>query len=488
MRNPGKERMTSGFGRHLHVFLFALYPILLLYQQNLGEAAWARTIHPILVALALALLLWLGLGFLLADRDKRAVAAIVILLAAWYYKLILDLLAAALEPLLPGSVPLFAHALLVASVAAALFFIRRSSRSFTNASRILRAITFILVAWSLGAIILHHARGIGGRQDRQPLRTNEFTPLPSAAAKPDIYCIFLDEFASLESVRTLFGLDQSRFAARLRGSGFFIAEKSRGLHLETPAAIASVLNMENVPARGNATSLVQRNKVARFLKENGYAIYDFPYLDLAAQDLAQEHVALPLTDRSIFFDDFTKALFDMSVLYALSRNWQMDEGQYLSYVRHQVLYVFEQLPAIARRPGPKFVLVHLYSPHVPFVFNRDGGAVPPEHSLDYSQRKYYLEQYLYISRRAAGMAEAILRESSTPPIILLMSDHGYRGSFRKPLLHVVPLAEKRKVFLAMHLPGYPASQLDPALAPVNVFRMIFNHYFGQNLPLQSNPE
>ncbi len=113
------------------------------------------------------------------------------------------------------------------------------------------------------------------------------------------------------------------------------------------------------------------------------------------------------------------------------------------------------MPAVARRPGPKFVLVHLYSPHVPFVFNRDGGAVPPEHSLDYAQRKYYLEQYLYISRRVTGMAEAILKESASPPIVLILSDHGYRGSFRKPLLHVVPLAGKRKVFLAMHLPGYP---------------------------------
>jgi hypothetical protein len=228
--------------------------------------------------------------------------------------------------------------------------------------------------------------------------------------------------------------------------------------------------------------------VARFLSENGYAIYDFPYLDLAAQDLAREHFALPLTDKSIFFDDFYKALFDMSALYALSRDWQMDEGQYLSYVRQQVLYVFERMPAVARRPGPKFVLVHLFSPHVPFIFDKDGGAVPAEHSLDYSQRKYYLEQYLYISRRVAGMAEAILRASASPPIILLLSDHGYRGSFRKPLLHVVPLAEKRKVFLAMHLPGYPDSQLDPALAPVNIFRLIFDHYFGQHLPLLNNPE
>lgn len=105
-----------------------------------------------------------------------------------------------------------------------------------------------------------------------------------------------------------------------------------------------------------------------------------------------------------------------------------------------------------------------------------------EHHIDYSDRKYYLEQYLYISRRITETAEMILKESATPPIIIFQSDHGYRGSFRKPLLLIVPNSEKRKIFLSLYLPGYPYKQIDPNLSPINVFRMIFNHYFGQNLP------
>lgn len=470
--------------RHLYVFLFSLYPILFLYQQNISEVAFSKTIPPMLVSLVLTAFLWLGLGFIYSDREKRAVIVFIILLVVFYYKLILDMLNEILKPMLRSSALLFSHVLLFALLTLALFLIRRSKRSFLNAGKILNAIICVLLAWNLGTIILHHARNTGARNARQLLQKNEFHKPPSAASKPDIYCIFLDEFASLECVKKLFDYDNSKFAERLRGAGFFIAEKSRCLHVVTPYAMASVLNMENIPAKSDAQALVQQNKVARFLSENGYEIYDFPFRDLAVQELARKHYFYPLTGVSIFFDDFYKTLVDTSILYFLAENWQEDEDKYSSYFRKHALYIFEQVPAIVKKAGPKFVLIHLYSPHAPFVFDKNGGAVAPEHSLDYSDRKYYLEQYLYVSRRAAEMSEAILRESASPPIIILQSDHGYRGSFRKPLFHVVPLEEKRKIFLSLHLPGYPYSQLDSALSPVNVFRIILNHYFGQNLPLK----
>jgi hypothetical protein len=469
---------------HLYVFIFSLYPIIFLYQQNISEVAFSKTIPPMLISLVLTAILWLGLGFIYADKEKRAVVIFMILLVIFYYKLIRDVLHEILQSTLRSAAPLFTHLFLFASLTLALFLIRRSKRSFLNVGKILSAIIFVLLAWNLGTIILYHTRNTGAHTARQLLQKNEFQKPLSTANKPDIYCIFLDEFASLESVKKLFHYDNSKFAERLRNAGFFIAEKSRCLHVLTSYAIASVLNMENIPAKSDAQALVQQNKVARFLNENGYEIYDFPFRGLAIQELAREHYFYPLTGVSIFFDDFYKMLADMSILYPLAENWQNDEGKYSSYFRKHALYIFEQVPAIVKKPGPKFVLVHLYSPHAPFVFDKNGEAVAPKHSLDYSERKYYLEQYLYISRRAAEMAEAILRESATPPVIIIQSDHGYRGSFRKPLLHVVPLEEKRKVFLSLYLPGCPYSQLDTALSPINVFRILLNHYFGQKLPLK----
>ncbi len=472
--------------RHLHVLLFAVYPVVLLYQQNMGEAAPARTIGPMLVALAAAACLWLLLAPLFADREKRAVATVAVLVTAFYYRLLQGALAGLFALLAPGAAPLLGHLALLALLAAALVAAGRARRALAGLNRLLGLVACALLAWSLAAIALHHARGAGRRPAQRVLSMAEFRTPPATASRPDIYCIFLDEFASLESARDLFGFDNSPFAERLRRAGFFIARDSRSLHDLTGPAMASVLNMEPTPAGSDPELLVQQNKVARFLSENGYAVYDFPYRGFAVQKLAREHFARTLTGESLLFDDFVKALFDMSVLYPLSEKWQKDESRYLSFIRRHVLYVFDKLPEVARRPGPKFVLVHLYSPHAPFLFDKDGGPVPAEHSLDYSQRRYYLEQYQFVSRRIAETVEKVLAASAAPPVIVLQSDHGYRGSFRKPLHHVVSAAEKHKIFLALLLPGRDASRLDPALSPVDVFRVILNGYLGQRLPLRSS--
>lgn len=473
--------------RHLHAFLFPVYVVLLLYQQNLEEAALAQTLMPLAAGLALAACLWLALALPYPDREKRALAAFALLLPACYYRPIHEGLSGVLEAFNSPSPPLFAHLAIAVLAAAALLLVARARRSPANVNRLLSLILLALLAWSLAAIAWHHAAKAGQRRARHFVRQAGMKAAGPDAGRPDIYCLILDEFASLETARDVFGHDHSAFADRLRAAGFFVAEKSRGRYVWTDQAIAALLNMEELPVGSDAGWLVRNSRAARFLKDNGYRLYDFPYRSLTAMELAERHYRFPVSRAALLFDDFYRALIETSVLYPLVQRWQRDEERYGAYYREQALYAFDRLPAVARKPGPKFVLLHLYSPHAPFVFDSEGEAVPAAHHLDYSERKYYLGQYLYVSRRVAELAEAILRGSARPPVIVIASDHGYRGSIRKPFLHVVPESEKKKIFLALHLPGVPRGELDPALSPLNVFRLIFNRYFGQDLPLLPAP-
>lgn len=482
----GWRRRLAGYP--YHAFLFSLYPVLFLYRQNIREVSLARMLPSLAVAIALAFFLWLGLRFIFPGRGKRALAVLVLLPAIYYYRPLHDLASELFWPGLRSSAPFFHHALLSVPLAAILILIHRSRHSFLRTARILNAVAVALLTWNIAGIVLHQIHDVEKRNARLLLQRDEYRRSAPAAAGPDIYCFILDEFARLDSIRDLFHHDHSAFAERLRAAGFFIAEKSRGPYAWTPEAIAAILNMERVPGKSDARLLIQRNKVARFLHENGYALFDFPYGSLTAQELSRRHYHFPRASASVLFDDFYRTLVEMSVFYPLVENWRRNDAKYSSYYRAQALHVFEKIPGIVKKPGPKFVLAHVFSPHAPFVFNRDGGAAAPEHFNDYSDRKYYLEQYLYISRKTVEMAETILKESAAPPIIIILSDHGYRGSIQKPFLDVIPEEEKKKVFLALHLPGYPDSRLDAALSPVNVFRVIFNHYFGQQLPLQPDPE
>ena len=65
----------------------------------------------------------------------------------------------------------------------------------------------------------------------------------------------------------------------------------------------------------------------------------------------------------------------------------------------------------------------------------------------------------------------IITKSAIPPIIILQADHGRDPEFR--------LAN----FMAVNFPGMGAESLYPTLTPVNLFRLVFSHYFGDDLPL-----
>ncbi len=466
----------------VYIYLFSIYPILFLYDQNIKEVAFGEILAPMIMAIASTTLLWFFFGFFYKNKGKRALAVLVVLLLIFYYKLISDALDETIgrlgKPLanLPPYVLVFACLLLL------LFWLRKSKHAFRHSGKILNTIMLLLLAWNLGGILIHHLGNADVKNARAYLKKTEFQKISPPSFKPDIYCFILDEFASLETIKDVFHYDHSRFAERLQTAGFFIARQSRGLYIWTPEAIAALLNMEKVPEKADSSVLIDQNKVTHFLKGQDYRIFDFPYKGLTALADSEKHFIYAPESTSIFFNDFYKTLIDMSVFYGWAEKWQNDEDKYSQFFRKRILYVFEQMPAIVKMAGPKFVLVHLFSPHTPFVFDRQGGMVAPEHGTDYSDRKYYLEQYLYISRRVAETMEMILKNSATPPIIVALSDHGYRGSFRKPLLHVVANTEKKKIFLSLYLPGYAYGNLDDRLSPLNVFRIIFNHYFGQNLP------
>ena len=79
--------------------------------------------------------------------------------------------------------------------------------------------------------------------------------------------------------------------------------------------------------------------------------------------------------------------------------------------------------------------------------------------------------------------DAILRNSLSPPIIVLQSDHGYgRGEAWKGL--GAPALEERTSILNAYLVPDPCrDSLYPSITPVNSFRVLFDCAFSATLPL-----
>jgi len=77
-------------------------------------------------------------------------------------------------------------------------------------------------------------------------------------------------------------------------------------------------------------------------------------------------------------------------------------------------------------------------------------------------------------------------DPARPPVIILQSDHGARN--RKTNAKVVVLKNYPKEFttsimFALHMPGFDPSDLPQDVNPDNTFPIVFNHVFGDDIPL-----
>jgi len=121
--------------------------------------------------------------------------------------------------------------------------------------------------------------------------------------------------------------------------------------------------------------------------------------------------------------------------------------------------------------GPKFVFVHLISPHFPYVIGRNGEFVDRE--ISDSDREAYINQLIYLNQRLEEILRGIIETADSPPIVILQADHG-NGAARGKAVEMLN---------AYFLPDNEYGDLYPEISPVNTFRLIFNLYFGGDFAL-----
>jgi hypothetical protein len=154
--------------------------------------------------------------------------------------------------------------------------------------------------------------------------------------------------------------------------------------------------------------------------------------------------------------------------------------------RTAILDALDVLAEMPERKQPTFVFAHILAPHPPFIFDRDGNAVPMsilglEGDVARNYRRGYLEQLLYVSKKTEELVDAILAKSEVKPIIILQADHGPQpvGEGATPeMTERIRLNERLNILNAYYLPGKDNSVLYDGITPVNTFRAVFNLYFG----------
>lgn len=315
-------------------------------------------------------------------------------------------------------------------------------------------------------------------------QTTEEIQLTSTGTPPDIYYIILDGYAREDILERFYDLDNTPFLSELEARGFYIANCSQSNYAQTQLSLASSLNFNYLEALGSQFSpgntsrvgladRIKHNAVRQALEAAGYTIiaFDSGYEATQWEDASlflSANVETSMTDFENLLVRTTAAriLAEGVAFLDLPPDYEARDQAH----RTRVLYTLENLKTLPQVQGPKLVFAHIISPHWPHVFGPDGESVH-EHP---DSTRGYRNQVIFLNKQLLPIIDAILQNSSQPPVIILQGDHG----------SIIESPQRRMSILnAYYLPDGGTSALYEKISPVNTFRILFNHYFGKQYPL-----
>lgn len=366
-----------------------------------------------------------------------------------------------------------------------IFIIIKKSKSGFAKTRlylnILLLVIIVLDLFSLGSILVKPKKDI-----QLPAGFIACDTCP----KPDVYLLLADEYAGQKELKNLFQFDNSKFLNQLAERGFYTIPESVSNYNYTPFSMASILDMQYLELENRyrqkndltySYEIIKESKLIRFFKANGYEFYNYSIFDFEGQLAPINKGFLPVKTKLITAQTFLSRI-DRDIRYNLITKWnsesELKKRIYSNKINNERLYNLTKAIVDKKAPKPKFIYTHFEMPHYPYYFDKDGNEQPFEKLIEGYQitKSAYISYLQYSNKVLMELIDHILKNSKEPPIIVLMGDHGFR--------HFVEEVDDKYHFLnltSIHLPDKNYTSINDSLSGVNIFRLILNKNFGQQL-------
>jgi hypothetical protein len=344
----------------------------------------------------------------------------------------------------------------------------------------------ILIAIDFGTLVSKIK--VYDRQRQLKSIYRDFTPCDTCA-KPDIYLIVADEYAGEKTLRGLYQFDNSTFLNQLRERKFYVIKNSISNYNVTPISIASLLNIDYVNYEKKNLSdismrpvynLIDTNILVPFFKLMGYKFINNSMFTVNGQSPLATQSFTPVNTRIIesqtLIDRVVKDLGYHLLNWGIIRGDDSDAYSVLKNNNKIIENIKKQ--AIETGKKPSFSYSHLTMPHPPYYFDSKGKSNP--HSEIVNGNKWREDRYLEYLKYANGvlinLIDFILIHSKAPPIIILISDHGFRHQFKGP-------HEEYDFYNlnATFLPDQYVPKFDDNMSNVSYMRALLNVLFNQHL-------
>lgn len=474
------------------VLLLPVFFVLHGCAENFGFIKVADAFILVLVYIVAAVLCYLLFLLFFKDRIRAALITFYLFAVNFFFGAIQDFLKIHLVVLNRYSVlvPLF-----VILFVGLIIYLRNNKRSFSKLTLFLTLLLLIFIVVDLGSIILKEINPPGNKLSVYSFPKDSAFTTCADCDKPDIYFLLFDEYASSASLKNDFNYDNSAFDTFLINEGFHIQRKSKGNYNFTPFSMASILNMSYIngidPAQvsiedyARCNELIRSNAVINFLSNQGYEIVNYSIFDLAGNPSMIRQDFLPLK---------TKLVTDGTLLSRVRKDlaWIVLEGKFkIDWLAGRFFYdnmhnnekVLAKLKKSSATVAgsPRFIYAHLFMPHPPFYFDKNGKLKEGSKILSESKEMNtdaYLDYVTYTNSRITELVTTIIRNTGGKAVVIFMGDHGFRK--------LSPAADEKRFFEnqnAVYFPGKSYGMLYDSITGVNQFRVVFNTLFRQHFPM-----
>jgi hypothetical protein len=486
-----------------HPILLAILIWLSPYATNAQEVPFEQVATAAAVITAMAVIVLILAWRLTGRRNAAGLSVFLLILGLFFYGKVFDVANMWLLSQLPVLPFMLAWSALFL---VAIVHVLRKKDDSANLTKILNvALLVMLVMPTLTSIDTIHGRKKAGAVSRPSLDVARAKAAVRAAGHPDIYYLIFDRYADNRTLRAKYGYDNRPFLDALRRRGFYVADRSRANYTKTAQSLASSMNLMHLESLAQRIgpdsndwhpyySFMKDNLVARFLKSLGvrYVHMGSWWEPTRTNVLADENFNAfqGMAGLDISFNEFEWLIVESMLPMRLAA---LITGVPYEFSRRQFLRIkrkFAKIGKIKRKETPLFIFAHMLIPHDPHVFYRDGRFKPTAEAAKRRWSENYLDQLVYANTEIEKLVDRLLAKRPQP-IIIIQADEGPfperylrdEQDFDWHAATTEELRQKFRILNAYYFPDGNYKELRPDITPVNTFRVVFNRYFGQDLPL-----
>jgi hypothetical protein len=215
-----------------------------------------------------------------------------------------------------------------------------------------------------------------------------------------------------------------------------------------------------------------RSQGYEFINNSVFTVYGEP--PLAAQSFTP--VSTRIIESQTLINRVMRDIGYHLIEWKILKNPKRDEYTVLNNNNKIIKNIKEQ--TVYKNKKPRFSYSHLTMPHFPYYYDSHGQPYPDSAVVEGTQwNEYqYLEYLQYTNKILTGLIDFILQHSRKAPVIILLSDHGFRH-YSKKIQVVYDFYNLNATFLPdQYTPSFPDS-----MSNVSYMRDLLNLLFHQHL-------